>query len=197
MEIKNKKIKEIKEAEYNPRKISDDELSKLKKSIKSFGIVRPLIVNIRTGNLVSGHQTLAASRILGLKEVPTIEIDVDEKQEKVLNIGLNKISGEWDYDKLNGLLEEIKELDVFDCTGFDKTDVDLMEKLSDDGSLVSEGSEPVKKESFKIIFDFEDENEMIKVKKYFSNAKNGWKDKNKPNSNLLKKIIEDKSNELG
>jgi len=191
MKIEIIKIKDVKGSDYNPRSISKNELDKLKSSLKEFGCVRPLIINKRTGLLVSGHQTLQAANAIGMTELPYIEVDIDSKKEKILNIGLNKISGEWDYDKLNGLLEEVKDMDVFECSGFDVSDVDLMEKLSDDGSLVSDSPpEEVKVPMHSLIFDFENETDMVAVKKYFSNCRNGWKDKSKPNSKLLKEIVD-------
>jgi len=191
MKIQTIKTKDVKTADYNPRLISKDELNKLKSSLKEFGCVRPLIINTKTGLLVSGHQTLQAAKEIGMDELPSIEVDIDEKKEKILNVGLNKISGEWDYDKLSGLLEEIKDVDVFDCSGFDVSDVDLMEKLSDDGSLVSDSvPEEVKVPVHSLTFDFDNEVDMVTVKKYFSNCKGGWKDKSRPNSNLLKEMVD-------
>jgi len=185
------KTKDVKKAEYNPRSISKSELDKLKSSLKEFGCVRPLIINKQTGLLVSGHQTLQAADAIGMTELPFIEVDIDEKKEKILNVGLNKISGEWDYDKLNGLLEEVKDMDIFECSGFDVSDVDLMEKLSDDGSLVSdEPAEELKTPVFGITFNFDNEADMVKVKNYFSNTRNGWKNTKELNSNLLKDIVD-------
>ena len=48
MEIKKMKITEIKAAAYNPRKklkVGDPEYEKLKKAIKEFDLVEPLICN--------------------------------------------------------------------------------------------------------------------------------------------------------
>ena len=109
--------------------------------------------------------------------------------EKEFSIKLESL--DWDYDKLNDLLEEIKDVDVFDCSGFDVSDVDLMEKLSDDGSLVSDSPpEEAKVPVHSLIFDFDNEADMVEVKRYFSNCKSGWKDKNKPNSKQLKGIVD-------
>jgi ParB-like chromosome segregation protein Spo0J len=191
MEIKNVKIENIKKAGYNPRIITPSEFAKLKKSIKEFGVVRPLIINKRTENLVSGHQTLDAAKECGLKTVPVIEVDLDEAHEKALNVALNKIQGEWEYTKLNEVLEEIKDLDVFECSGFDLSDIDLMEKLNDDGSLISdEPATKVKTPTYEVTFEFDNEADMIYIKNAFETKRYGWKDDKKPNSNLLKKLIE-------
>ena len=37
---------------------------------------------------------------MGLKTAPCVEVNLDEKQEKELNIRLNKNHGQWNYDNL-------------------------------------------------------------------------------------------------
>lgn len=39
--------KKIKLSKYNPRKINDDDLKKLMKSIDNFGFVDPIIINLK------------------------------------------------------------------------------------------------------------------------------------------------------
>lgn len=59
MNTKVMKLADIKPAGYNPRvrlTEADHEYKALKASIDEFGLVVPLIVNERTGTLVSGHQ---------------------------------------------------------------------------------------------------------------------------------------------
>ena len=71
MESKVMKLADITPAEYNPRVAlteNDFEYQALKASIDEFGLVVPLIVNERTGNLVSGHQRLTVMQAKGLEE---------------------------------------------------------------------------------------------------------------------------------
>lgn len=112
-------IKQIKTAKYNPRRISDQQLASLKASIERFGFVDPVIVNDRTGTLVGGHQRIKAAKDLGLKDVPVVSVNLDDAEEKALNVALNKISGEWDLDLLRGVLEDVQAggLDL-SLTGF-------------------------------------------------------------------------------
>ena len=72
MQIIKKKIDELKPANYNPRKnlkSGDKEYEKLKKSIKEFGYVEPVIYNKRTGIVVGGHQRLKVLKDLGYEEI--------------------------------------------------------------------------------------------------------------------------------
>ena len=59
MKIKQTAISALKLAQYNPRKISDFELDNLKKSIKKFGFVQPVIAN-KNNTVIGGHQRIRA-----------------------------------------------------------------------------------------------------------------------------------------
>ena len=105
MYIETKKISELNPALYNPRKDlqpGDKEYEKLKKSIEEFGYVEPVIWNKQTGNIVGGHQRLKILKAQGLDEVDCVVVDMSEAKEKALNIALNKITGEWNLEKLEG-----------------------------------------------------------------------------------------------
>ena len=63
-----------------PRKSFDEEaLQELSRSIKSYGILNPLTVRLRSGHyeLVAGERRLRAAKLAGLKEVPCMLIDVN------------------------------------------------------------------------------------------------------------------------
>lgn len=109
MIIKQIPITDINPAPYNPRSISDAALEGLKESIKKFGMPQPLVVNKRSGVLVSGHQRLKAAGALGLETVPVIEVDLSPAEEKALNVTLNNkhIAGDF-TEGLADILEELK-----------------------------------------------------------------------------------------
>lgn len=107
-------------AGYNPRKLSDESRKTLKRGIKKFGLVGGIVVNKRTGlTVVSGHQRLSVMD--ELQKFPDNDyrirvdvIDVDEKQEKELNILMNNpnAQGSWDYDALARLVPDIDYKDA-------------------------------------------------------------------------------------
>ena len=130
MEIVKMKLSELNPAEYNPRKAlkpGDPAYEKLKASILSFGNVEPIVWNRSTGNVVGGHQRLRVLLDLGVTESEVSVVDLSEVDEKRLNIALNKITGEWDDEKLASLLAEITAggADVFP-TGFDDQELASM-----------------------------------------------------------------------
>jgi DNA modification methylase len=134
MKIEKIKIEKLNPAEYNPRKDlkpGDPEYEKLKNSILTFGYVEPVLWNKRTGNIIGGHQRYKVLVELGEKEIDCVVVDMDSENEKALNIALNKVSGDWDKDKLMLLIEDLQGVD-FDVslTGFDSAELDDLFKDS-------------------------------------------------------------------
>ena len=125
MNVEIRKIEELKYYPGNPRKISDEMLKNLKKSIREFGIVDPLIIN-KDNEVIGGNQRLKAAKEEGLTEVPIIIINLTKERERALNLVLNKIQGEWD----NGLLIDfIKDLpkEEIDLTGFTESELYMLD----------------------------------------------------------------------
>lgn len=60
----------IKPASYNPRTIKEQQFISLKRSIKEFGMVIPLLVNSANRTIIAGHQRLKAAQAMGLHSVP-------------------------------------------------------------------------------------------------------------------------------
>ncbi|MBC8591102.1 site-specific DNA-methyltransferase [Wansuia hejianensis] len=134
MKIEKIKIEKLNPAEYNPRKDlkpGDPEYEKLKNSILTFGYVEPVLWNKRTGHIIGGHQRYKVLVEMGKKEIDCVVVDMDSENEKALNIALNKVSGDWDKDKLMLLIEDLQGVD-FDVslTGFDSAELDDLFKDS-------------------------------------------------------------------
>lgn len=127
-------ITELNAAQYNPRIALEPgmpEWEKLKTSIDQFGNVEPVVWNQRTGNVVGGHQRLAVLKSMGHKSIPCSVVDLDEQDEKLLNIALNKIKGQWDYDKLEEILSGFDH-EVAAASGFSAEEIAVI-LASNDG----------------------------------------------------------------
>lgn len=136
--VREIEIDKLNAAPYNPRVTLEPgmaEWEKLKKSIEQFGNVEPIVWNEQTGNVVGGHQRLSVLKSIGLKKVPCSVVSLDEAEEKVLNVALNKIKGEWDYDKLEDILREF-DYEVATASGFAAEEIAVIlannEDLQDD-----------------------------------------------------------------
>ncbi len=116
----------------NPRRIGEDELDALERSLRQFGFVQPVLARREDRTVVGGHQRLTAARRLGLETVPVIWLDLAVDQARVLGLALNKISGSWDEPLLARLLAELQVGAEVDLTlsGFGEDEVrDLLRSL--------------------------------------------------------------------
>ncbi len=127
-------LKDLIFPDYNPRTISEKELTQLKNSIEEFGYIEPIIVNSYNNHIVGGNQRARALTELGYKEVEVLYVYItDMIKEKACNIALNKISGDWDDDLLQEILGEIQLSDFdIELTGF--SDIELEDLKIDDDS---------------------------------------------------------------
>lgn len=118
----------LKFASYNPRKMSERAMGGLKKSIDRFGLVQPIVVNQKTGNVVGGHQRIEALKQLGHDSAQIVLVELDDTEEKALNIALNSqaIEGEFDVEKLKPLLDE---LSCYSSELFSELKFDDLEKM--------------------------------------------------------------------
>ena len=108
MNIINKNINDLIEAEYNPRQLSKDQYKHIADSIKRFGIVDPIIINKnkdRKNIIIGGHQRVKVARDLNIEIIPCVEVDLSLDKERELNVRLNKNTGEWNYDILADLFD--------------------------------------------------------------------------------------------
>lgn len=133
METAEKMLEELNAAPYNPRiqlMPGMPDYEKLRASIMTFGDVEPIVWNKRTGNVVGGHQRLSVMKDLGYEKAIVSVVDLPESEEKILNVALNKISGDWDTEKLTELLTDMDPDDAY-LAGFD---ADELAVLLADGS---------------------------------------------------------------
>lgn len=127
MEFEVKRIADMNRAAYNPRvdlRPEDEEYQAIERSLKRHGLVQPIVWNRRTNTVVSGHQRLTVLEAQGETEVTVSVVDLDDIQEKELNVALNKITSEWDDDKLSVILNELGE-EATD-TGFTLPEIDVL-----------------------------------------------------------------------
>ncbi len=156
MNIRKFKLSDLNPAKYNPRKAlkpGDPEFEKLKRSITEFGYVELIVINVANNNtVISGHQRLAVLKDIGETEVECVVVELNDADEKALNVAMNKVSGDWDTQKLADLMDSLKELDYdLGKTGFDPPEIEQLfnqvhdKNVSDDDFDVDKA---VEKEAF-------------------------------------------------
>lgn len=116
-----KTVDELLPAEYNPRQMREDQAAQLEKSLKKFGLVEIPAVNT-DGTILAGHQRITVLKRLGRgKELIDVRVpnrELTDAEAKEYNLRSNKNVGEWDYDKLFAMDENILK-DV----GFDESTI--------------------------------------------------------------------------
>ena len=140
MKIERKPLSDLIPAGYNPRvdlRPGDAAYEKLKRSMQEFGCVEPIVWNRRSGHVVGGHQRLKVLQDLDFVEIDCVVVDLDDSAERALNLALNKISGDWDTDKLREAMMAFEQEFDMTLTGFDADEIqsmrDIMLPATDDG----------------------------------------------------------------
>lgn len=146
-------------APYNPRKITDEGLANLKKSMEEFGDLSAIVLNRRTGHLVGGHQrvknldptweiqTSPVTDRVGTVAVGYVvtpngpwnyrEVDWPEEKEKAANISANKQRAEFDIPILKDLFSELDAANFdISLTGF--SEAEMMEIIEWAGASVAD-----------------------------------------------------------
>jgi hypothetical protein len=138
------KVKDLKPAKFNPRKINQKKLDMLGRSMKEFGDLSGIVFNVRTGHLIGGHQRIKHLRpeweivkeefrddlgTVARGHVKTPfgdwvyrEVDWPEKKEKAAMIAANRHGGEFDVPMLDEILADLDDVDA-ELLGFSEEDL--------------------------------------------------------------------------
>jgi DNA modification methylase len=133
MQVEQVAIDDLRPDPANPRRISEAELEALTRSLREWGFVQPVLARREDKTVIGGHQRLLAARKLGLKTVPVIYVDLSVEQSRLLNVALNRISGEWDEELLARMLADLPAAGNFDLTltGFSEDELGKLLKSLD------------------------------------------------------------------
>ncbi|MBS4973501.1 MAG: ParB/RepB/Spo0J family partition protein, partial [Clostridium celatum] len=107
----------IKSNESQPRKLFDDEkIMELAESIKSNGIIQPLILRKDKDEyiIVAGERRWRAAKYIGIKEIPAVIMDLTEKQ--ILEISLIENIQREDLNSIEEAIAYKKLITDFDLT---------------------------------------------------------------------------------
>lgn len=152
LKIEQVSISLLKPAEYNPRRLTAKQEETLTKSIKTYKLLDPIVVNKFKGReniIISGHQRMKVAQKLGYKEVPVVFVNLPLNKEKELNLLMNKAQGEWDFE----LLKQF-DVEMLLETGFDDSDLsDIWDEhleTEDDDFNTEKEIQKIKKTNIKI-----------------------------------------------
>lgn len=118
MKIEIKPINDIQPYGKNAKKHPDKQVIQVAESIKEFGFNQPIVVD-KDNVIIVGHGRFLAAHFLGLTEVPTLTLDIDEEKAKAYRLADNKLNeSEWDMDIVISELKTLSE-EMINLTGFD------------------------------------------------------------------------------
>lgn len=114
-------LENLREATWNPNRMDERMMARLRESIRRYGLVENLVVR-RVGKdsfeVLSGNQRLKVSREAGFNAVPCVVVDLDDAHARLLTEALNAIQGEDDLglkaELLRQALKAIPEEDILE-----------------------------------------------------------------------------------
>lgn len=136
----------------NPRTHSKKQIEQIATAIRQFGFTNPILVDQDNG-VIAGHGRLAAAKLLGITEVPTVRLaDMSEAEIRAYVIADNKLAENAGWDKrLLGLeLQYLSDLEIdldVTITGFEAPEIDILigaisETAQDSDDVADEVVEP-------------------------------------------------------
>jgi hypothetical protein len=163
MIIEKKKISDLIPAPYNPRQSTAKQEKHLKESLEKFGLVEPIIFNKQTGYIVGGHFRVRELKKLGINEIECVIVDLNEADEKELNIRLNANTGSWDWDTLANDWDVV-DLEAWGLEIPNWSAGSELNTMNEDELDINEEFDPVgtSKGLHRIIFIFDTEDKAIK-----------------------------------
>ena len=119
MEIVELPLDRLMEAPWNPNTMDASDLTRLRESVRRYGLLVPLVVRpLEDGayEVLSGNHRLGIVRELGFVSAPCVPVDLDGARARLLAQALNRIHGEDDLrlraELLRTVLEHLPQEDV-------------------------------------------------------------------------------------
>ncbi len=123
----------------NARTHNEQQIMKLRSSLREFGFINPVIID-RQLNVLAGHGRIMAAKAEGIKEVPCVYAEhLTEAQKKAYILADNRMAldADWDEELLKVEIEAL-QAENFDLglTGFDEKELasffDTEDEVEDD-----------------------------------------------------------------
>jgi DNA modification methylase len=137
LEIIYRPIGEMQNNPRNSRTHSKRQIRQIANSIAAFGFTNPILLD-RSDIVIAGHGRVAAAKLLGMSQVPTIRLEnLSPDQVRAYVIADNRLAEKAGWDKsilaieLDYLLTTEIDLDIT-ITGFEIPEIDMLLTTGDD-----------------------------------------------------------------
>jgi DNA modification methylase len=129
MQIENLPIRTLRPYEGNARTHSKRQIRQIAKSIERFGFCNPVLIDNQR-QIIAGHGRVAAARLLGIDQVPTVEVAyLSDAEKRAYILADNRLAEKagWDREILAIELQALINLDFeVELTGFETAEIDLV-----------------------------------------------------------------------
>jgi DNA modification methylase len=126
-------VADLKPCARNARTHSRKQVKQIAAAIKEFGFTNPVLID-ESDQIIAGHGRVAAAKLLGLAEVPTLQLShLSLTQKRAYILADNRLAEKAGWDKeilaveLQGLLDDGFEVVL---TGFEVPEVDVFLNMS-------------------------------------------------------------------
>lgn len=120
MKLEAWKLEDLKHPAFNPRAIKEKNAERLGGSLDEFGLVQPIVVNRKTGDVLGGNQRLEQLRARGVETTDVVVVELDDARARALCLALNnpRAQGHFTAEGL-GMLRDLESAlpDLVNTTG--------------------------------------------------------------------------------
>lgn len=128
-QIEHRPVASLRPYARNARTHSRAQVKEIAASIRTFGFVNPILVDV-SGEIIAGHGRLEAAKLLGLEVVPVLPIThLTPAQKRAYILADNRLAEKagWDREILAIELQGLIDLDFeVELTGFAIAEIDLI-----------------------------------------------------------------------
>lgn len=128
----------------NARTHSRKQIRQIADSIEWFGFTNPILIDDH-GEIIAGHGRVAAAKLLGLNEVPTLRLShLSATEKRAYVLADNKLAEKagWDREILAIELQGLIDLDFeVELTGFEMGEIDIILENADEAKGEAAGPE--------------------------------------------------------
>src|SRR5262249_50148500 len=144
IQSENRAVEALRPYARNARSHSRKQIRQIAKSIERFGFCNPVLVD-NQGQIIAGHGRVAAAKLLGIEQVPTVKLaHLSEVEKRAYILADNRLAEKagWDREILAIELQALVDLEFeVALTGFETAEADLILEEASEAAGGTGGSE--------------------------------------------------------
>jgi ParB/RepB/Spo0J family partition protein len=118
---------------YNPNRQNEHEFTMLCRSIEEDGFTQPVLLAEDGVTIVDGEHRWRAAQHIGLAEIPTVTLPMEEAQAKIATLRHNRARGSEDIEQATAVLRDLERMGNLDwaADSLDMSDEEIERLLAD------------------------------------------------------------------